>query len=105
MQSKSEMLDELWEFFETFSVVLLAAKIDYDDVTDYTYARREFSSIRQVYTWVFTKFFKVVQVANRFHKLSRTVQVNMEVTRSIEYIDYTKQLKIIGEEWSKRPCK
>lgn len=105
MLSKSEMLNEIWEFFETFSVVLLEAKIDYDDVENYTWHKREFNDVRNIYTWLFTKFFTIVSQTNKFYKLEIRVRANLEVTRSKEFVDHLKNLKAIKEQWDKRPCK
>jgi hypothetical protein len=66
--NKSEMLEELWEFFLAFSTTLEDAKITYNKQEKYLMQRRGYNEISDIYKWVFTKFMKVVKEAHIWQK-------------------------------------
>jgi hypothetical protein len=101
--NKSEMLEELWEFFLAFSTTLEDAKITYNKQEKYLMQRRGYNEISDIYKWVFTKFMKVVKEAHIWQKFPLEQRKYFRVLESPEYTRYIEQLKEISKLWRQRP--
>lgn len=105
MESKQQMIDELWEFFFAYDITLENAGVKLEPIQKYINQRRGFNEVRAIYSWVFTQLMKVSKQAKGFENFSEKLRVQAQVLETTEYTNYLNDLKEIKKLWQNRPWK
>lgn len=104
--SKSEMLNELMEFMETFSASLAICDITYQQGIDYVIRKLSFSEVLDIYRWTFTCFMKLLQPIHKYlTEFTPEIKKNMELLHGPTHQKFLQDIKTARIAWEHRPWK